>query len=174
MGLIGSYVEYISTNQSASLLSVGILVTIFSASKAVRALSRALNTAYGVKDNRNFFFQLIFSMAFILVLGFVIIIMIVLVAFSSDVVERMASAMKISFALVNVVSVWRWVTLVVVMFFALCMMYKFAPHKKLRFKEIIPGTIFSMAGFMLLTVGFSIYVTYFMRGSALYLSLIHI
>ena len=94
--------------------------------------------------------------------------MIVLVAFSSDVVERMASAMKISFALVNVVSVWRWVTLVVVMFFALCMMYKFAPHKKLRFKEIIPGTIFSMAGFMLLTVGFSIYVTYFMRGSALY------
>ena len=166
--LIGSYVEYISNNQSVSLLSIGIIVTIFSASKAVRAITRALNTAYGVEDRRSFVWEIVFSMLLILAVGVVCVLLIMVLAFSTNFVERLAQELNISFTLINIVDAWRWVTFAAVMFFVLSMMYKFMPTKKIRFREIIPGTLFSMAGFMALTVGFSVYVKYFMSNSALY------
>ena len=168
VGLIGSYVEYISNNQSVSLISIGILVTVFSASKAVRAITRALNMAYGVKAKRNFFWEIVFSMLLILGIGVVCVVIIVVVAFSTNFVERMAHELNISFTLINIVDAWRWVTFAAVMFLMLSMMYKFIPAKRLKFREIIPGTLFSMAGFMALTLGFSVYIKYFMTNSALY------
>jgi len=168
VALIGSYVEYISTNSSLGLLSIGIIATVFSASKAVRALSRALNGAYGLKDRRSFFGEILFSMLLILVIGIVVVIMIILLAFSSDLVERIARGMEIPVSLINILDIWRWITLAAVMFFFISMMYKFVPRVKLKIRDIVPGTIFSMAGFLLLTAGFSVYVKYFMRSSAVY------
>lgn len=166
--LIGSYVEYISTNRSVGLLSIGIIVTVFSASKAVRALDRSLNIAYGMSERRNFFLEIFFSMALILVLGIVVTIMIMFAAFSTDLVDRLAMEMEIPIVFINIVDAWRWVTLAVIMFFAFSMMYKLVPKQKLKFRDVVPGTLFSIVGFMLLTVGFSIYVKYFMSNSALY------
>lgn len=168
VSLINSYVEYISTNRSVSLLSIGIVATIFSASKAVRALTRALNTAYGTEDRRSFFGEIVFSMALILVVGIVVTILIMFVAFSTDLVEKLALSMQISESLVNIVDIWRWITLAAVVFFALAAMYRFVPKKRLKFRDIIPGTVFSICGFMLLTVGFSVYVQCFASSSMLY------
>lgn len=168
VSLISTYVEYISNNRSVGLLSIGIVATVFSASKAVRALSRALNFAHGAKDKRSFFGEILFSMLLILAVGVMITVMIVIVAFSTDLVETVARGMRIPTMLINIVDAWRWVTFAAVMFFFLCLMYKFVPGVKLKFREVMPGTVFSMAGFLVLTVGFSAYVKYFMRNSALY------
>lgn len=164
--LISSYVEHITQNQSAGLLSFGIVVVIFSASRAVRTLDSIINNAYGIKEKRGFFYGVTLSMLFILLMGFLLLIAILFVAFSRNLFLKFFSVIPIE--LVSLISTLRWLVLVFTLVFVLAMLYYIIPNKKIRFRNIIPGTLFSSAGFIALTLGFSTYVSHFMRESALY------
>ena len=48
------------------------------------------------------------------------------------------------------------------------MLYKFLPSKKVSFSETLPGTFFALAGFLLLTGGFSFYVNKIAPASLFY------
>lgn len=168
VSLISTYIAHISNNQSISVLSIGIIVTIFSASKSVRSLSYAINTAYGIHENKNPFFGIFLSMVFVIATGVVILIVTMFITLSRDFLMQIIKVNQISDMLVGALGIWRWVTLSVILFFILAMMYKLVPNKKIRFLSVIPGTIFAIAAFIGLTVGFSIYVNYFIRNSALY------
>ena len=156
--LISSYIETITTNQSVSLLSIGIIIVIFSASKSVRSLRYAFNTAYDVQEKERMFVNILLSMAFVMLF----------VTLSRDFLTEIVQVSNLSKWMVNMLSTWRWVTLCVILFLILALMYKTVPHKKVRFLAIIPGTLFALAGFLALTVGFSLYVNYFLRSSAFY------
>lgn len=52
--LLRGYLESVVETRNTSLLSIGLLASLFSASKAVDSLIIALNTAYGVENKRNF------------------------------------------------------------------------------------------------------------------------
>lgn len=70
--LIESTLNEVLTNRNSSLLSIGILGTIWSASKGINALIRALNKAYdtegrvGILDRG---LSLVFTIAFVIVIG---------------------------------------------------------------------------------------------------------
>ena len=167
VSLISNYIAHISQNQSISLLSIGIIVAIFSASKAVRSLSYAVNTAYGTRDREHFLIDILSSMLFVISAGVIILIIILFVTLSRDFLTEIIKVNHMSDVLVSMLGIWRWVTLCVILFLVLGLMYKTVPNKKVRFLQIIPGTILAMAGFLGLTVGFSIYVNYFIKNSAL-------
>lgn len=166
--LISSYIETITTNQSVSLLSIGIIIVIFSASKSVRSLRYAFNTAYDVQEKERMFVNILLSMAFVIGAGVVLLLVVLFVTLSRDFLTEIVQVSNLSKWMVNMLSTWRWVTLCVILFLILALMYKTVPHKKVRFLAIIPGTLFALAGFLALTVGFSLYVNYFLRSSAFY------
>jgi membrane protein len=57
------------------------------------------------------------------------------------------------------------------MIFIFVIIYIFAPAKKLKWKEVIPGAIFSTLGWVLVSFGFSFYIDNFSNYSRLYGSL---
>ena len=66
--LIQGLVDSLLNHQSASLLSIGILGTIWSASNGVNAIGKALDSVYSTAKRRNFFIQRVLSMFFMIFL----------------------------------------------------------------------------------------------------------
>lgn len=168
ISLIAKYIEYISQNRGISLLSFGIILAVFSASKAVRSLVNAFNNAYNIPPRRGFFAQLLFSMLFIFVFGVIVLICIMLVAFGNESISGIIDKISVSFAFIDLLAIWRWATISLIMFLIISVMYKLLPDKKIKYKDTLPGTLLALAGFIVLTSLFSLYVNNFMVTSALY------
>ncbi len=168
VSFIAQYLEYINTQSGVSLLSFGIFLALFSASKSVRSLNSAFNRAYHTEQTRGFFAQVLFSMIFILLFALIFLACVVLVAFGNDFVSKLIASLTLAFAFVDLFSVWRWITMAVILFFTMSVIYKIIPSKKIKFSETIPGTLFSIVGFLILTGGFSFYVNHIVSSSLFY------
>lgn len=168
VSFIAQYLEYINAQSGVSLLSFGIVLALFSASKSVRSLASAFNRAYDISQRRGFFAQVFFSMLFIFLFALIFLACVVLVAFGNDFVSKLIANITLAFAFVDLFSVWRWITTAVILFFTMSVIYKIIPSKKIKFSETIPGTLFSLVGFLLLTGGFSFYVNNIVSSSLFY------
>jgi membrane protein len=69
---------------------------------------------------------------------------------------------------ISIANVFFWIFITLILFVILLLTYRFVPHIKLKFLQILPGTLFSLGGSFLLTYGFSTYVSKSVRYSALY------
>ncbi|MBR5543131.1 MAG: YihY/virulence factor BrkB family protein [Oscillospiraceae bacterium] len=165
---IASYLEYINSQSGISLLSFGIILAVFSSSKAVRSLINSFNKAYETDSNRGFFAQILFSMLFILLFALILLACIVLVAFGNDLISETLADMSGAFAFIDLLSVWRWITTAAILFFTICIIYKVLPSAKVTFSEALPGTVFSLCAFMILTWLFSLYVNFFFSSVTFY------
>lgn len=168
VSFIANYIEYINTQNSATLLSIGIVLAVFSSSKSVRSLASAFNNAYEVHSRRSFFAQVLFSMLFILLFGIILLACIVIVALGNGFIARFISQITVSFKFVDLLTVWRWIIMSAVLFFIILLLYKILPSTKIKLAEAIPGTIFSLVGILLLTLVFSIYVNNFLSYVSFY------
>lgn len=147
-------------NRSAGILSIAAIATIWSAAKGVMALMQGLNAVNGVKDTRNYFVIRGIASFYTLVMLVVVILSLFLMVFGNQLVtlalhriprlEDVASfAMNFRF-----IMVWAILTL---LFAAI---YAYVPDLKLKFKDQIPGAVFSAVVWSVFSWGFSIYVTY--------------
>jgi len=166
--MIGSYVEYISDISTTKLLSIGILLTLYSASRSVRSIEKAINAAYDIIEQRRFIRSTVLSMLFILFFGIVIIIVLLLSVVTKNILANIFFFFGISQQAVNLILFLKWAFIIISLFFTIASVYYFIPNKKIKIRSVLPGTILSMVCFAMLSIGFSIYVNNFARFSVLY------
>jgi len=168
VSMLTAYVEHVSNNSSVSLLSFGIVITLFSASRSVRALSTVMDTAYGVEETRGFWWNLGFSILFIFCMGLVVAAVAIIVPLSEHFFLSVTELFGLSDRVAMYLSTWRWVVTVAVLFLVLLLLYYVVPNRRMKLRSVCPGTILGVIGFLFLTRGFSVYVTYFLKNSAIY------
>lgn len=168
VSMITTYVDYVSENRSMSLLSFGVLVSIFSASKSVRALSTVLDNAYGAEKQRGFWWNLVFSLLFIFGIGIAFAALVIIIPLSENFFLQITESFGIAAGVVERLRFWRWAVTILVLFAVLTMMYYFVPNRRLHIRNVLPGALFGVIGFVFLTRVFSVYVRYFLQNSALY------
>ncbi len=171
VSLIATYIEYISQNSSIPILSFGIILAIFSASRSVRSLIYAFDLAYGVKNRRSILRNTLFSMLYLFIFAIMLVVCIAIVAFGSSFVEGLIAKLTLPFNIIDLFSFWQWITMSAILFLILSAVYKFLPSVKVRFRDTIPGTLFSLIGFLILTAAFSFYVNNLISSLSLYGSL---
>lgn len=166
--------EYIKNNlaeDSGSVLSVSILAALWSASKAVGALQRALNAAFEVGGRKSPLIAIGLSLIFTMGLSFSVVVMLILPSFSSQVIDAIRLYIPIPEALVTLFRFVRWALVIAVPFLVLSQMYQHLPNLKLRFVEILPGTVFSYFGWIGISFLFSFFIQNFSNISLVYGSL---
>lgn len=168
VSFISTYISRLSENNSAGIISIGILISIFSASKSVRSLSIAMNTAYGVERPRGVIANFLFSVLFILCAGLMVLVLTVLIPASKALLLRIVEFFQLSSDFFAHIDFWRWCLIGGVLFLVLVVLYYFIPSRRMRFCGILPGVLFGMVAFSLLSIGFMIYAEYFFQGSILY------
>ncbi|WP_416148398.1 YihY/virulence factor BrkB family protein [Salipaludibacillus sp. HK11] len=155
--------EVLANNRSTSVLSLGILFTLWTASLALNSILRALNMAYHVTERRGLILGRLISICLTIGMFFIII-----VALSLQVVGSfLENFMFIDFVIFNV-DLLRWALSSVIIFTVFLILYLIGPNTRLSFKEVYIGAIFATVGWQITSFGFSIYLNRFADFSATY------
>ncbi len=170
--VMGEYVEYVSEiGNNTGVISVAVLITLFSASKSIRALSVSVNRAYGIKKKRKFIVSVVLSMVLTFMLGITIVASLAIVSVGRKWLYRIVIMSDIPLKMLDGISTGRWIVVFGIFLVTLILIYYTVPIKKVKLKSVLPGAFAAVAANFLLTYGYSVYVYYFDNYSMLYGSL---
>lgn len=169
--LVRNIVVQTLQNKSKTLLSLGMLGSLWATSKGIFAIMRGLNKAYDIDENRKFIkLNLVALVSTIGVIAMIIIsmIMIVLGKIIGIYVFGLVGAMD-SFNIVW--SILRYCIPSTLMFVTFSLIYKYVPNKRLKSRNIRVGAIFATIGWIITSSLFSFYVNNFGNYEKVYGSL---
>lgn len=154
--------------RSPVLLSLSAVITIWSASGGISALSRGLNKAYDKEESRSFIKLKIMSVLFIIWMAIIIIITLIFLVFGGVIGSFISGLFSPPGAFMILWEALRYVIPLIIMFFTFASVYMFVPCCGIRFKEALPGAIFSTIGWIITSLLFSLYVSNFANYTKIY------
>ena len=144
-----------------ALFSLGVIGSIWVASSGAGAVIRATNRAYQVKESRPYWKRCLLALGLTVFAGAALtgaFVLQVAGAAIADVLTRQGGpAAAYGAALATV----RWPGAVVLLALAAAIVYRAAPNVELPWRWVSPGAAVFVAGWLLTTFGFSVYVTVF-------------
>ncbi|WP_203363969.1 YihY/virulence factor BrkB family protein [Bacillus sp. REN10] len=168
MNSIQKMVEEVVETRNSSLLSFGVIGTVWSASNGMNAIIKGLNHAYNVEETRPFYTNR--GISILLTFGFILIVAVALVlqVFGRQLGLLATSYFNISLELVTLWNWLRWSISPILIFSVFVGLYYFAPSLKVKLGSVIPGAAFATLGWIAASFGFSFYVNNFGNYSATY------
>jgi membrane protein len=168
LALVRGYVEGLLGSPRPKLLTVGLLVALWTMSRGVDALRRALNLAYDVKESRPFWRTQPTSIL-VTVAGIVL----VPTAFAGVVLggkagTLLAARLHVEQVFVLVWSWLRWPITALVVMLAAAVAYYLLPDVKQKWRYVTPGSVTATVLWLLVTWGFTFYVENFGSYDATY------
>lgn len=156
-----SIVREVTANRSGTLLSFGLVGSVWTASGGINALIKGLNQAYDQPESRRIWLVRLISMAATLVLALVILVSMSLLVFGQA-IERHG------FPLLGIPESWgRWWNLlqvivpVLALYSVFLLLYRMTPNRRLAWREAMPGSIFASVGWIVCSLLFAFYVNNF-------------
>lgn len=155
-------------SKHGSLLSFGVIATIWPASSAINALIRTLNHAYKVKETRPLIVTRFMAICFTVAMIFAITMTLVINVLAAGLEKKLFHYLSLSDGFANLWSVFSTLVTFVIIIIIFACLYCWAPNKKLKFREVIIGAIAAGVSWQLASYAFSFYVRYFGQYSATY------
>lgn len=171
--LIMDFISQKLDTGSSAVLSISGLTMLYSSSRAVGALQRAINAAYEVVENRHFVIVKLMGMFYTLMFTLIIVLSAFVPSLVINVVTSVASFLELSLDQ-NILSLFQYfrnILLFSMFIIVIVSIYAFLPNKKMHLYDIFPGTFFSVLGFTGTNLIFSKVVVQLTDYSILYGSL---
>ena len=156
---------------NGELFSFSLVMTVFSASQAVAAFQRTVNRAYGVAKYHNPIINRVVSFFLTVVIIAIMAVLVFLFSFGQTLVSYLTPILNLPTHLFALVGQLKWPVTIVGLFVGLSLLYYLVPNAKIRFKYVIPGTVFATIGTMVLSQVFSFYLRIFARSVTSYKTL---
>ena len=153
-------------DKSKGILSVAIVITIWSAGKGMLALMRGLNVTHGVEEERGYFRLRILASFYTIMVLLLILINLILGVFGNHVLHFFMSHFPILKNVFFFFEEFRILLVLLLMVLAFTLIYTYIPNKKLKIRQQIPGAVFVAVAWNICSFGFSIYVDHFNMFSA--------
>lgn len=161
----------ISKHSSGGILSIGLILAIWSASNGMSAIINSFNVAYDVEDSRNGIILKLLSVLYTLVLGIVFVFAIVLITLGPVISKFLFGPLGLDKQiewLFNVVSVVLPLIIIIILFTVL---YSIAPNVKTKLRSVLPGALFTSFVWIIGSFLFGWYISNFGNYSKTYGSL---
>jgi membrane protein len=136
-------------------LIFSILLSLYSANAGMKALLKALTTAYEEKERRGFLRLNLVSLAFTAGGAVFAVATLASVVAAPDLLARLGLGGAL------LLSALRWPALLVVLIFSLSVLYALGPDRRSRWRMVTPGAIVAAVSWTAMSVGFSWYVAHF-------------
>jgi membrane protein len=166
--LIYTTVIDVFDKSSGNLLSLSILGLLWTGSSGFRAIIKGLNKAYDEKETRAYWRTLLISILFMVGLALVIVAAVALVVFGQMIGGLLVVKFNVSSKFILNFDIVRYLVALFGMAFIFAALYHFTPCRRLTWKEVIPGAIFSTLGWLFSSLGFAYYVNNFNNYSSVY------
>lgn len=165
--VISAFLREVVYTRPKGLMSVSLLVALYSASSGFHSFIKGLNRAYGVREKRNFFFTRLISLFLVLLFSVTIMLSIYILIIGSQ-INQLLLQLNVIKAIPRVNSLEVRVMMAIVMLVVVTLVYQLGANVKVKVLFIFPGTMFTMAAWFILSKLFNIYITKFASYSAVY------
>ncbi|TFD99247.1 YihY/virulence factor BrkB family protein [Jeotgalibacillus salarius] len=159
-GLIETNLTTILDSGQGTVISISFLSTMWLASMAIQSLVRSLTDIYKIK-RRESYIKGLFS-DFFLTIGFALILpLTILIPIIENVVQRIAEETFLFDA--EWLVIWtplRWGIGTIILFVFFWVLYRHLPKHGLSWKDVLPGAVFAVISWQLISEGFSLFVGY--------------
>ncbi len=169
--LTKSTIKEVFDNQYTGLLSFSIVLSLWTSASGFRAVIKGVNKAYNFKETRSFIKRIVISITGTIGLAIIILLALTMVVFGRIIGDYLERSFLYYHIIVYVWSIFRYGFIFLIMILIFSVIYSVEPAKRLSFKEVIPGAVFSTLGWGLLSMFFSFYINNFRNFSRFYGSL---
>lgn len=150
------------------LLSVGIVIALWTASAGVRLMMSAMNAAYDVPEGRPVWKRIPLSIIYTVGIAGMLLVAAALMVLGPQVMEWIAAQVGMQEVIVTVWTILRWPAIIILMMVAVALIYYVMPDVKQQFRFITPGSVLAVVVWILASLGFAYYVKTFADYNAMY------
>jgi len=173
-GVVGEWIKQGQDHTQGGWLAIGIVVislSVWSVSSGIRTLTKALNAAYEVQENRPGWKR--YGLSFFYALGLAIMVLVasVLLLIGPALVGWVVGLVGLD---ETFVSLWAWLRLpiaLVLLMLAVSLLYWAIPNVDHPYRLITAGAALAVIVWVLASLGFSFYLANFANYSVIYGSL---
>lgn len=151
-----------------TLLSVGVVLALWSASSAVRATMNALNVAYDVTEGRAAWKRYPLSILYTIGVAAMLIAAALLLTVGPEAIEWLTRLVGLDRIFAAIWTWLRWPVAVFLLCLALAVVYYVAPDAEQEFRFITPGATLAVLVWIATSIGFKYYVGHFADYNATY------
>lgn len=159
--LVKTMLEETVRAKSETLLVLGMLASLWAASRGMSAIIRGLNNSYGVKESRGFI-----KLNLIALLSTIGLTLMIIFSFFMIVLGRIIGSTVFGYLgakplFYSIWSVWRYGITFALLFLTFYLIYHYLPNQKIKGSHILAGTVFATFGWVGASLLFSFYVNNF-------------
>lgn len=172
--LLEAYLNHVTDNSSPAMFWFSLVFTVWFPMRAVNGLMGDVRLAYGLgkprRPVRYAIRQFLFTILFLVIILVLFLLAILGRQFLTTVTDwlGMDAFMQIPPLLLNLWQYLRFVLLAAIMFAVLGLLYAASQEQKQPIKAIMPGAIVALAVWLVVSIGFSVYVENFADYSVIY------
>jgi membrane protein len=176
-------IDQVTDARGGGKLSFGLLAALWAASSGLNALAQALNAAYDVPETRPWWKVRLISIALTVALAVLIISALLIVLYGGQLGNFLATFVHEDEAFQVGWKILQWPITLAFVFIAFSLIYQFAPNVSarrrgkrlpkddLRRRLLSPGVVVAIVLWLLVSLGFRLYLHFFNSYSATYGSL---
>jgi membrane protein len=165
--LVQKTLTEVTSNATGGKLTIGVLITLWSASAGIDNMRGTLNEVYNLKETRSWFRAKATSFLLTLGLGVLILITLGLIVYGSQTLDALLPIDS-----PYILAALEWILVVTLLLLAIAFLYNFAPnHDPFEWKWISPGAVIGVILWILFSFAFRLYLRYFDSYAATYGSL---
>lgn len=166
--LILSYLDQLAATPPVSPMLIGIALTLYFLSRAVRSMMRTVNDIYHVEITRGAVRDVLIS--FGITAGFLVSLVcsFVLLVAGRAIIRLLPQLVPIPQPVLNMTHDTGFWIMILFIFLFLMLFNRVVPNLHLKFREVWPGALFSLVAWLLVSWAFSFYVDNMARYSVLY------
>jgi membrane protein len=159
--LVENTLRQILQQRHGGLLSIGLIITLWTASSALAAVSDGLNRAYGIPESRPFW--KVRGIALLLTVGLSVLMVTasILAVLGGKMGEWIGNFLALGIVFQVGWEIARWVVSILFVAMALALVYRFAPDVKHTWRWMTPGSLTAVVVWIAASFGFSYYVSHF-------------
>ncbi|MHA3736630.1 YihY/virulence factor BrkB family protein [Pseudomonas sp. Eth.TT006] len=150
------------------LLSIGIVIALYTASAGVRLMMSAMNAAYDVVEGRPIWKRFPLSIVYTVGIAGMLLVAAALMVLGPQVMGWIAAQVGLEDFIVTVWTIARWPVIVILMMIAVALIYYVMPDVKQEFRFITPGSVLAVVVWIVASLGFAFYVKTFANYNAMY------
>lgn len=159
---INSYVFDLFTEfelqASGTIISITAITALWSASRGFLSIIRGLNSAYGIKETRNYFKIRFISTIYTLAFAVILIVTMLLLVFGNTIYLWIEQKLPVLNDLALLIISIRTVTLLLLLTLFFTILYIIIPNRKSRIMNELPGAALTSIGWMGFSYLYSFYI----------------
>ncbi|CAN5153468.1 YihY/virulence factor BrkB family protein [soil metagenome] len=168
---IAPEIQSLLTKPRTGLLSISAILTVWSAMGGVDSVRVGLNRAYGIREDRNVFWLNALMALFVIGSAFVMLALAVLIVFAPVITRFVVLHAPGLIDLTASFNFYRYPIAIVLLTLSLTIAHLILPARRVRWRYLFPGVIFTVATWTLLSTAYSFYLANFSTFASTYVGL---